>query len=194
MSASRVWLDSGLVSADLMAGLRSVARGIVASDDVAMDCVQEALLCLWQQEQLPEDPRNWLVRTVVHKAMHARRAAVRRTHHEDRARLERPEHCPLCDPLRDAEEQEWREQIESAIRTLSAELQSALRLRWENDLEYEEIARRLQIPLGTVRSRLARARAALAARLGEKEPDAELAAGGRESPRGEPGLRLTPIQ
>ena len=41
------------------------------------------------------------------------------------------------------------------------------------DLDYGEIAEALNVPIGTVRSRIARGRAALEARLREPGPDSE---------------------
>jgi RNA polymerase sigma-70 factor (ECF subfamily) len=57
--------------------------------------------------------------------------------------------------------------IESALRELSPELRAAFLLREYHDLEYAEIAESLGIDLGTVKSRLARARARLRERLAE---------------------------
>jgi RNA polymerase sigma-70 factor (ECF subfamily) len=57
--------------------------------------------------------------------------------------------------------------IETAVSDLSPELRAAFLLREYHDLEYADIARELAIDLGTVKSRLARARAALRARLAE---------------------------
>ncbi|RPH70103.1 MAG: hypothetical protein EHM78_12700 [Myxococcaceae bacterium] len=51
--------------------------------------------------------------------------------------------------------------------TLVKAWREALWLREVEELSYEEIAAVVACPLGTVRSRLARARAALAARLGK---------------------------
>jgi RNA polymerase sigma-70 factor (ECF subfamily) len=51
--------------------------------------------------------------------------------------------------------------VERALGALPADWRAVLLLRIEHDLEYEAIARALGIELGTVRSRLARARAAL---------------------------------
>lgn len=56
-----------------------------------------------------------------------------------------------------------------AIETLPDEWRKTLLLREVEDLSYEEIARVLNCHLGTVRSRLARARAAAAALLGKGE-------------------------
>jgi len=57
--------------------------------------------------------------------------------------------------------------IEAALRELSPELRAAFLLREYHDLEYAEIADALDIEIGTVKSRLARARAALRERLEE---------------------------
>lgn len=55
--------------------------------------------------------------------------------------------------------------IEAALSELSPELRGAFVLREYHGLEYTEIAAALAIDLGTVKSRLSRARAALRARL-----------------------------
>ena len=57
--------------------------------------------------------------------------------------------------------------IESALRELTPELRAAFLLREYHGLEYTEIARSLGIELGTVKSRLARARTLLRERLAE---------------------------
>jgi len=57
--------------------------------------------------------------------------------------------------------------IETALRELSPELRAAFLLREYHGLEYAEIARALAIDLGTVKSRLSRARAGLRELLAE---------------------------
>ncbi|MFN0250501.1 MAG: sigma-70 family RNA polymerase sigma factor [Kofleriaceae bacterium] len=57
--------------------------------------------------------------------------------------------------------------IEAALAELSPELRAAFLLREYHGLEYTEIARSLGIELGTVKSRLARARTLLRERLAE---------------------------
>lgn len=57
--------------------------------------------------------------------------------------------------------------IERALHDLSPELRAAFLLREYHGLEYAEIAQALAIDLGTVKSRLSRARAALRERLAE---------------------------
>jgi RNA polymerase sigma-70 factor (ECF subfamily) len=60
--------------------------------------------------------------------------------------------------------------IEAALRELSPELRAAFLLREYHGLEYAEIAKSLGIDLGTVKSRLSRARAGLRERLAEVKP------------------------
>jgi RNA polymerase sigma-70 factor (ECF subfamily) len=61
--------------------------------------------------------------------------------------------------------------IERAIRSLSPEHQAVFLLREYHGLEYDEIAQALQLDLGTIKSRLSRARAILREALADiKEP------------------------
>ena len=53
----------------------------------------------------------------------------------------------------------------------AADLRSALNLWAVEDLSYKEMAEVLEIPVGTVMSRLHRARNALAAKLRERSPE-----------------------
>ena len=66
------------------------------------------------------------------------------------------------------EHEEEREQMLAALDTLSDEHRAILTLRDGRGLEYEQIAEVLDIPVGTVRSRLFRARAALRQALDDK--------------------------
>jgi len=149
-----------------LAALHAVARSIVASHDQACDAVQETSLALWMQDEEPADLRGWLVRTTVHKCLHVLRREDRRGRHEERAGVERSEACPLCDPGLPAEEDELRLRLDAAIAALSDELRTTFLMRSEHGLDYQEIADALSIPIGTVRSRINRARQSLAERLG----------------------------
>jgi RNA polymerase sigma-70 factor (ECF subfamily) len=61
--------------------------------------------------------------------------------------------------------------VEDALARLSEEYRAAVVLRDVCDLEYAEIAEALEIPAGTVRSRIARGRAQLADLLGGNQTD-----------------------
>src|SRR5215831_2522956 len=62
--------------------------------------------------------------------------------------------------------------IARAVAALAPEYRAAFLLRELHDLEYDEIARALGVDLGTVKSRLARARAALREALAEEPHEA----------------------
>ncbi len=64
-----------------------------------------------------------------------------------------------------AERTSTREGLEQALAHLSEDFRTVLILREIEDLDYSEIAGLLEVPVGTVRSRLARARLALRKQL-----------------------------
>jgi RNA polymerase sigma-70 factor (ECF subfamily) len=84
---------------------------------------------------------------------------------EDVARLEVVDEA-LEMPSQAASRHELEAEIQRAIARLSPKLRAITVLRYVESLAYEEIAETLQISLGTVKSRLARAHAALDRELG----------------------------
>lgn len=63
--------------------------------------------------------------------------------------------------------------VETALATLPPEFRAAVVLRDLCALDYAEIAEVLDVPLGTVRSRISRGRAAVAAALGNPDAPAD---------------------
>lgn len=139
----------------------SVARGILGSEDLAWDAVQEALLSFWREDELPPNPRAWLLRTVTHRSIHLLRTRSRRRKHEERAAAARFERCTCNDPARIAADQEFCSELEKALARLPHEQRQVFLLREVEQLDYAAIADALRVPVGTIRSRLNRARAAL---------------------------------
>ncbi len=78
-----------------------------------------------------------------------------------------------------------RSSLEQALAGLGEEFRTAVVLRDVADLDYAEIAAVLDVPIGTVRSRISRGRAQLVAALGNPDP-------GDERPSNEPPTRPTP--
>ena len=68
-----------------------------------------------------------------------------------------PENALLQDELADT--------VRQAVEDLPQDLRTAITLREMEGLSYEEIAKAMDCPVGTVRSRIFRARAAIDARL-----------------------------
>jgi RNA polymerase sigma-70 factor, ECF subfamily len=105
--------------------------------------------------------------------------AVARNHAIDHYRRRRQERLRRADdplvletapareehPVAGLEREERRLLVHSGLRALPEDLRVPLVLRDLQDLPYEEIARELGIPLGTVKSRINRARLELAKRL-----------------------------
>ena len=141
-----------------LAAVQATARRILGDDDAASDAVQEALIALWQTGTVPEHLRRWLLRAVVHRSLHARRSRVRRSHWEERGGAAVLP-CALCDPERELEIRELLDCLDQALLAVSPDHRDILVLRDVEELDYREIADQLGVPVGTVRSRLNRARA-----------------------------------
>lgn len=139
----------------------SVARRILRREDLANDAVQDSFVSLWRSGVVPSEPRGWLVRAVTYRSLCALRAEHRRHAHESKGAAQGSGRCPLDDPQQALRCRELREALHDGLAALPAEQREAFLLRFERGLEYEEIASVLSIPVGTVRSRLARARTAL---------------------------------
>ncbi len=148
--------------------LRRVAERILGSSDQADDVIQEALFTLWETREAPANLRAWLVRTVTHRSLHRRRSEQRRRYWEARAAehvRERDDSCALCDPEQNATSRALQRDLDRALLELSDDQRLVLAMRAFDGLDYAEIARRLSLPVGTVRSRLNRARRAVRDRL-----------------------------
>jgi len=72
---------------------------------------------------------------------------------------------PGTTPDRESEKTELREAIRAAIQELPQHYRVILLLRHQEQLSYDEIAARLEIPLGTVKARIHRAREGLKSHL-----------------------------
>ena len=148
--------------------LLATARAILGSEDLARDAVQEALVSCWQQPRMPSDPCAWMLRTVVHRALHHSRTASRARRHERFAATLRHECDESCDPAQGKDRGELGALIANALACLPPGSRRAFVLFELEGLDYAAVGARERIPIGTVRSRLARARSALRERLGQE--------------------------
>ena len=145
--------------------VHAVARRLLGCNHLAEDAVQETLVALWRLEEPPHNVVGWLTRAVVLRCRHLRRSLVRRRHHEHVASA----HCDLhsgCDnPLHVAVAHEAGARLAQVLDTLPGTQRRAFELYTQTGLDYAGVAARLGLPVGTVRSRLHRARAAIEAAL-----------------------------
>lgn len=147
-------------NARFSAQLHAVAEGITGDADLAKDAVQEALLALWQADDMPISLYGWLYRAVVHRSLHTRRTEWRRRNrerHADNHHLGEPGH----DPMEIVNVRQTANRLSLAIDALAPGIKDVFLQREWRGLDYHSIARVANVPIGTVRSRLKRARHSL---------------------------------
>lgn len=153
----------------LIPRLRRYARALTGDRTAADDLVQDCLERAWAKLHLYRrgtDLRAWMF-TVMHNVyVNQLRAARPGVQLED----DMPE---LSRPARETESLELRD-LDRAIRRLPAEQREVLLLVVLEDMSYDEAARTLGIPIGTVMSRLARAREKLRSMLSGLPPGGKL--------------------
>ncbi len=146
----------------------AVCRRLAGNEADALDATQEALLAVVRG--LPRfDGRaafsTWCYRVATNACLDELRRRARRPRaflpgEDDRARPVADDGPALDEAVTD------RLDIDAALAGLSEEFRAPVVLRDLCQLDYAEIADILGIPAGTVRSRIARGRAALRGRLG----------------------------
>ena len=160
----------------------ALATGVMRNRTQAEDVVQEAFLAAWRFRAAYAPARgsvaSWLMTIVRNRALDAlRRNAIREQPAHDFGQLDT---LPAGDePLDDrAARDDQGRAVRVALRRLPLEQASALGLAYFGGLTQAEIAQRLDVPLGTVKSRVRLGLRRLAGELG-------LAMGGG-TPRGVP--------
>ena len=142
------------------------ARWLVRNNHDAEDIVQESFLKAYKAMDTFRggDARAWMLSIVRNTAMNFLRArkpdvtvnwSAQERELEDRA----------PDPESGLLEQSRRVQVRRAIAQLAPEFREAIVLREMEEMSYKEIAAVLNVPIGTVMSRLSRARNLLLAEL-----------------------------
>jgi RNA polymerase sigma-70 factor (ECF subfamily) len=156
--------------------LESVARLVTGDPDRAKDAVQEALVRTWRDLPTLRDPDRfdaWLRRVLV-------RACLDMVRRGRRLRLEveltDTHHATGGDPASALAD---RDLLERAFRTLDPEQRAVIAVHYFLGLPLSDVAESLAIPVGTAKSRLARALATLRASVAADEelPASRLAKG-----------------
>jgi RNA polymerase sigma-70 factor (ECF subfamily) len=159
--------DAAAVLEPLIPVLRRHARALVgdadAADDLVQDCLERALSRWWLRRG-GEDPKPWLF-------------AIMRNLHIDRVRRDRRRgpaveiddtNAPTAAP--DQDHGMGVRDVLAALDFLPEDQRASMLLVGVEDLSYEEAARVLGVPIGTVMSRLARGRRRLRALLDGGRP------------------------
>lgn len=145
----------------------NLARYLMRNDHDAQDVVQEAYLRALRYFDAfrGTHARAWLFAIVRHTAYTVRRrdrVATLTTEFSDELHSHG---AAEQGPERDLDRREDVDRVQVALEGLPARFREVLVLREMQDLTYEEIARIVRAPIGTVMSRLSRARARLAQAL-----------------------------
>lgn len=108
---------------------------------------------------------TWLYRIALNHATTRRKSLNTRQQRNIPIENTEPASDPHPGPAESLEKKEVRQRVQQALNRLEPEDAAVILLRDLQDVPYEEVARVLEIPIGTVKSRLHRARQALKSEL-----------------------------
>ncbi len=163
---------------ELVPRMRRFAAGLSGSSERGDELVQVACeRLLLRRDAMRPDTRldSWLFRVIRNLHVDAVRAQAVRDRGAEQIRqtaeLRLVKRDPMADHIR-------LDEVYTAMQQLSEEHRSALMLICVEGLSYKEAAAVLQVPMGTVTSRLVRARKSLLDKLGEATHDLDIGASG----------------
>jgi RNA polymerase sigma-70 factor (ECF subfamily) len=146
--------------------------GILGSPDDARDVAQDAFVQAFQKLKTFRGQSafySWLFRIALNAAASQKRRTRRKPASIDSARDQSahdpPDQRPDAAPSHALEVNERRAAVQSALAQLPAEFRVPLVLKEIDGMKYHEIAAIVGCPVGTVRSRIHRARSELRQRL-----------------------------
>lgn len=135
--------------------IKSMMMRLGADSAQAEDLVQETLLAVWRKAHLYEPGRGAASTWIFTIARNLRIDHVRRLSNRPYAEVEALE---IASPEQTAsahvEERQIVSRVSEALKALPAEQQEVVRLSYMDNLAHAKIAEQLDIPLGTVKSRL----------------------------------------
>src|SRR5918996_1148924 len=147
------------------------AFSMMRSEEDAVDLSQEAWVKGWQRlKQFQGDSSfvTWMTRIVINLCLDLLRKQKRHRAEsielleEEAGGVERQMPVVTVNPTEGLERSELRQRIDKALAQLSYEHRTVLILHEFEELEYKEIAKRMQCSIGTVMSRLFYARRKMA--------------------------------
>ena len=153
----------------------NLCRRLVGNPEDAAELTQEAFLNAWRglgRFQGESSFSTWLYRLASNACVDLlRRESRHRTAaglslDDEELNLDVPDETPS--PQDEAERRELREEIERGLASLTPEHRQVLVLREIHQLSYDEIAETLDLDVGTVKSRVSRARRLLQETLGRR--------------------------
>ena len=135
--------------------VKSMMLKLGANDALAEDLVQETFLTVWRKAQLYSTQRGAASTWIFTIARNLRIDQLRRQSnkpYEDLETVQLASDAPGGNVL--IEQHQVIDRVTAALTTLPVEQRDVVRLSFIHDLAHAEIAEKLGIPLGTVKSRL----------------------------------------
>jgi len=165
--------------------MRAVCWRILSNESDADDATQNAMMAIVKNFSSFDERSafsTWAYRIATNAALDELRRRRRR-----RLTLLRQDNGETPDIADQRSEDQFsyidaHDELSSALALIPEEYRVALVLRDVADLDYEEISHILDVPIGTVRSRIARGRGRLAEILGNQNPSSERQTPDSESP------------
>jgi RNA polymerase sigma-70 factor (ECF subfamily) len=134
-----------------------LAYRVVGERNAAEDVVQEAFLSIWRRatsfETTRGSVRTWVLSIVHHRAIDRLRGTSGRTRQDapidDFERI-----LAIDDPWREVSQVIQRETLQKAIATLPDAQRQAVEMAYFDGFTQQEIATKMDVPVGTVKGRL----------------------------------------
>lgn len=149
--------------------VHSICRAVVHDPHDALDATQEALIAI-ARGITRFDGRSafttWLYRVSTNAALDELRRKGRRP-------VPTPQDREIAAPSRGTDQVAARIDVHAALAQIPQDFRDAVVMRDLWDYDYSEIAASLGVPVGTVKSRIARGRSALIEILGNQEGPSE---------------------
>ncbi len=166
----------------------SVAMTVTRADHLAQEATQEAFIRAWNAAHSYDPERDlgpWLLTIARYTALDLLRRELRSTRGGHEAEQDGVVEAPAMDRI-------WLSwAVQEALRQLADHEREIVRLSFYEDLSHAQIAERLSLPLGTVKSRSHRAHRRLAELLAhlreDPRPTPVIARGGEGTGAGNPG-------
>lgn len=127
------------------------------------ELIQETLLLVWEKpERFNHTSKisTWVFGIAYHKALKSMSKTARRSHDVDVEELNETIGDPLANLAENTEAQDW---LNSALDRLSADQRAVIELTFYHGLAYQDIAKILDCPENTVKTRMFHARKKLQA-------------------------------
>lgn len=151
-------------------------RSVLRDEADAEDAAQDAFVVLFKRIHTfrgESSLKTWVYRVARNTALNRARARARR-HHDAHEPLDAGHEAGIgehvapslrLDPAADSERRELASSLNQELDALDPSFREILILRDVEELSYDEIAELLELAVGTVKSRLFRARAAMRQRM-----------------------------